>query len=249
VVGYKPTFNVIPRVGVKPVADTLDTVGLIARTVHDIALVFTVLTDGRTRQIEPVTAREWRIGFCRTPFWDRLDAVSASALEQLASGLSRSGAKVEDAVLPEGFELVWRAHETINRYESYRTFAYERESFSTLLSATLQERFAQGAQITLDDYLSARSLIAQWQDRLQDAFSRYDVLLTPSATGEAPEGLSDTGDALFNRGWTALYAPVVTVPIGRGVKQLPIGAQVIGPFGSDARTLAFAERVHRIFVG
>ncbi|MBI4190483.1 MAG: amidase [Betaproteobacteria bacterium] len=249
VVGYKPTFNLIPRAGVKPVADTLDTVGLIARTVRDVALAFTVLTDGGTLQFESITEREWRIGFYRTPFWERLDAASASALERLASGLSRSGAKVEEAVLPDGFDLAWSAQEKINEYESYRALAYEREFFPALLSATLRERLAKGAQCTLDEYLSARSSIAQLQGRLHDVFSRYDVLLAPSATGEALEGLSNTGDALFNRGWTALHVPVVTVPIGCGVKDLPIGAQVIGPFGGDARTLAFAERVHRTFVG
>jgi amidase len=249
VVGYKPTHNVIARAGVRPVGDSLDSVGLIARTVRDVALTLAVLTDGTTLQLDVVSGRERTIGFYRTPFRDRLDAASASALEQLASALSRSGAKVEEAVMPPGFELAWDAQETINEYETYHTCAYEREFFPELLSAELQERLAKGARHTLEEYLTARSSIERWRGTLNDAFSRYDVLLTPSAPGEAPAGLSETGDAVFNRVWNALQVPAATVPIGRGDKGLPIGAQIVGPFGGDARTLAYAELVHRTVAG
>jgi Asp-tRNA(Asn)/Glu-tRNA(Gln) amidotransferase A subunit family amidase len=245
VVGYKPTFDLIPRAGVKPVADTLDTVGLIARTVPDVALVLSVLTDGSMPRFETAGDRAWRIGFYRTPFWDRLDAESAAALEGLASRLARSGAKVETPTL-DGLESVWDAQQTVNEYETCRSFAYESKCFPEMLSAAIRERLASGAQRTLDEYLAARALIAQWQARLADDFSRYDALLAPSAPGTAPAGLSETGDALFNRVWSALHVPAVTVPIGRGAHDLPIGAQVIGAFGKDLATLALAEQVHRI---
>lgn len=249
VVGYKPTHDVIARAGVRPVSDTLDSVGLIARTVRDVALTLAVLTDGTMPQLDVDTARGWRIGFYRTPFWDRLDAASASLLEQLASALSRSGAKVEEVLMPKAFGLAWSAQETINEYETYHTCAYEREFFPELISAELRERLAKGARRTLDEYLAARSSIEQWRGTLNDVYSRCDVLLTPSAPGEAPEGLSETGDALFNRVWNALQVPALTVPIGHGVKGLPIGAQIVGPFGGDARALAFAELVHRTAAG
>lgn len=245
VVGFKPTFNVVPLAGVRRVADSLDTVGLIARTVPDVALASAILIGETTLQFDAATERKWRIGFCQGPFWEHLDATSASALERLACKLSSGGAKVEEAVLPGGIELAWKAQETISLYEAYRAFAFERAQFPTLLSARLQERLAKGAQCTFDEYLSTRSAIIELQVALHDMYSRYDVLLSPSATGEAPEGLSHTGDAIFNTGWTALHLPVVTVPIGNGANGLPIGAQIIGPFGGDARTLEFAERVHR----
>jgi amidase len=246
VVGFKPTFNLIPCAGVRPVADTLDTVGVMARSVADIALTLSILSDGSTAQLESVAVRGSRIGLCRTPFWKLLDEASASTLERVAAALSRAGAKIEEAAMPEAFEDAWRAQQTVNEYETYRTFAYERAFFPERLSTELRERLAAGAERTLTEYFSARSRLAVLQQELQDAFSAHDVLLAPSAPGEAPAGLHDTGDAVFNRVWSGLHVPAVTVPAGFGAKGLPIGAQIVGPFGSDARTLAYAERVHRI---
>ena len=246
VVAYKPTFDVIPRAGVSAVADTLDTVGVMARTVRDVALAFTVLTDGKPVDFASVAGRELRIGFYRPPFWDQLDAASAAALEELASALSRKGAKVTETALPDGLALA-RAAQKINMYESFRTFTYESQTFPKLLSANMAEKLARGADCTLDEYIAARASITQLQATLQNEFSRFDVLLAPSATGEALEGYGNTGDPMFNRGWTALHVPVVGVPIGRGIKGLPIGAQIVGPFGRDAVTLAIAERIHRTF--
>jgi amidase len=246
VVGYKPTHNLIPRAGVRPVADSLDSVGLIARSVRDIALMLAVLTDGSGLQLDAAAARGHRIGFYRTPHWGRLDASSMAALEAAAAALRRAGATVENCAMPEGFEEAWTAQQTINEYETFHSFAYERASFPHLLSAALNERLAHGAVRTRDEYLAACSSIQRWRVRCEDVFRRHDAILTPSASSEAPEGLTDTGDALFNRIWSALHVPAVTVPIGVGSLGLPIGAQIVCGYGCDARALACAELVHRL---
>jgi Asp-tRNA(Asn)/Glu-tRNA(Gln) amidotransferase A subunit family amidase len=80
---------------------------------------------------------------------------------------------------------------------------------------------------------------------MDDVFREFDVLLTPSAPGEAPEGLERTGSAVFNRPWTLLGVPCVTVPAGVGPHGLPVGVQLVGRYGDDARTFSYADWVRK----
>ena len=68
-------------------------------------------------------------------------------------------------------------------------------------------------------------------------FDNVDVLLTPSAIGEAPLGRQTTGDPVFNRMWTSLHLPCLTLPFGSGPNNLPIGVQLVGAFGRDHELL------------
>jgi Asp-tRNA(Asn)/Glu-tRNA(Gln) amidotransferase A subunit family amidase len=70
-----------------------------------------------------------------------------------------------------------------------------------------------------------------------------DILLTPAAHGEAPLGISSTGNAVFNFVWTSLHVPCVTVPAGVGSEGLPLGIQIVGRNGDDRATLAWAQWV------
>jgi Asp-tRNA(Asn)/Glu-tRNA(Gln) amidotransferase A subunit family amidase len=88
----------------------------------------------------------------------------------------------------------------------------------------------------------------QYRTRLAERFSEFDFLLTPAAPGEAPEGITSTGDSKFNRIWSLFGVPCVTVPAFKGPKGLPVGVQIVGPYGSDAQTLYWADWVHRALV-
>jgi Asp-tRNA(Asn)/Glu-tRNA(Gln) amidotransferase A subunit family amidase len=117
------------------------------------------------------------------------------------------------------------------------------------LSAALAARVEEGGRVTGEQYLEARAHGAQCRALLADAFGDCDVLLVPSARGEAPRGFETTGDPVMNQIWTFLHAPAVTVPVAQGPNGLPVGLQIIGRIGDDVRALAAAHFVHQRMAG
>ena len=245
IVGFKPTYNVVNRAGVKPNSESFDTVGWMARSVDDIALALAVLTREQPRHAHSASVGAPRIGFYRTPQWPQADAGTAGALEGALPVLARAGARVSEITLPEAFERLLEAKHRMNDYETVRALAYERSNFPDRISRSLSAKLREAEGCGLDEYIAARKLVAQCQRLLEDTFAQLDVLLVPSAPGEAPQGIETTGDSVFNRIWTALHVPAVTVPVFKGPSGLPVGAQLIGAFGDDYATLARAQWVRR----
>ncbi len=245
VVGYKPTYNMLQKSGVKPEADTLDTIGLMARTVPDVALFAAALTGFSHLQGAGLQANGApRIGICRTYEWSRAQPETVSAMERAATALAAAGAKVSDLSLPASFAGLLAAHQEILWYEVSRCFVDEFMRHPGLLSAPLRECCAKGFAGNPSDYLNALEVGRACRAQLNDAFGDCDVLLAPAAPGEAPQGLESTGDPVMNAVWTLLHAPCVTVPVATGPNGLPVGLQAVGRIGDDARTLACAQWVH-----
>jgi len=242
IVGFKPTFDTISAVGVKPNTKSFDTVGIMGRTVADVALAFAVMTRDEARFALPKVDKP-RIGFCRTPQWPKADAATMAALESAASKLAKAGARVSEVTLPAKFDELPGPRSKIGDYESSRALAWERRNFEDQIAVREKLRKADG--VTLDEYIAARKVLAECRRLLDIAFGDFDALLVPSAPGEAPKSLATTGDAVFNQIWTALHTPCVTVPVFTGPNGLPMGAQLVGAFGADYTTLACAEWAHR----
>ncbi len=236
VVAYKPTYNTLPRAGVKPNADSLDTVGVYARSVEDVAFFVSALTG---RGDLGATIDRPRIGMCRTWEWERVQPEMAAAFETAAKRLD-----APEARLPEAFKGLRAAHACILGFEGARCLADEYRRFPELLDPRLHKRCEDGYAIEWRDYAAARQLAARSRCALDEVFGDYDVLLAPAATGEAPLGLSSTGDVTMNVVWTLLHVPCVSVPAARSPNGMPLGLQVIGRIGDDARTLACAEWIH-----
>ena len=240
VVGYKPTFGLINRGGLKRLSEALDTIGVIARTVPDIALITEELTGlpvtdfNRAKDLKP------RIGICRTPYWDRADPASHANLETAARKLAAAGARVSDHDLAAEFALLADAQNTIIGYESSRALAYERTRFPQIISANLMGRLITGAKVTLADFQSALVLARRCRGRINNVFRKYDVLLTLSTPGEAP-GMETTGDPIFGVMWTTLHVPCLTLPFGTGPAGLPLGVQVVARHGRDTKLFIHAE--------
>ena len=152
---------------------------------------------------------------------------------------------VEQIVLPAPFPALLDAHGTINDYESSRALAHERRHFPHLLSPLLRSKLEQGDRRTFDEYVAAQQVAADCRRALRDVFAAFDVLLVPSAPGEAPLGLASTGDSIFNRLWSASYGPALTLPVATGPAGLPLGVQFVGEFGADHKLLAAAARIAR----
>jgi Asp-tRNA(Asn)/Glu-tRNA(Gln) amidotransferase A subunit family amidase len=227
---------------VKPVAESLDTVGLMARTVPDVSQLAALLIGFDVPTFDR-TANAPRLALCRTPAWASAELSTVAIVQEGIASLRKRGLPVAEVALPECLASALAAQATINLFESRRALAYERINFPGQISAALAQRLENGAAFTLSDYLAAHSQLARCRALLADLFKDYDVLLEPSATGEAPRGLASTGDAVFNRMWTALHVPCVSVPVLRGPAGLPLGLQVIGPMYEDRRTLEIAQRI------
>ena len=242
IVGFKPTFDTISPVGVKPNTKSYDTVGVMGRSVADVALAFAVMTGDAARFALPKVDRP-RIGFCRTPQWPNADAATMAALEGAASRLAKAGARVSEVALPERFHEFSSARIKVGDYESSRALAWERRSFEDKIA--VRDKLRKADAVTLEEYIAAQKVLEECRRLIGVALGDYDALLVPSAPGEAPKSLTTTGDAVFNQMWTALHTPCVTVPVFTGPNGLPMGTQLVGAFGADYKTLACAEWAYR----
>lgn len=240
IVGYKPSFGLIDRTGIKVLADSLDTIGLFARTVGDIAMVAALLS-GRPSMAREAALAAPRLAVFRTPFWDLADADAQDAFEESLRKLARGGARLEAIEDPGDFAALLSAHETIMQWEVPRALAYERLAGSHALQPATREGIAPLASLTAEAYDAACALAAAQALRWARALDGFDALVTLPARGEAPEGLASTGDPIFNRGWTQLRLPCVTVPAGHGASGLPLGLQLVGAPGADCLLLAAAR--------
>ena len=244
VVGYKPSYGMLSRSGMKMGAESLDTVGVLARSVKQAALLAGA-SAMRSDLIEIETLEKPKLGICRSPNWHHMLREGADGFADAAERLAAKGARFVDLELPFG-ELD-AAASTILVYEMARGLAYEVANHRSRVSPMLLERVDAGAVMPHSEYAKALSYAADCRRRLREYFSDMDAILTPSATGEAPLGLHSTGNTAMNRLWTLLRGPCVTVPAGTGPSGMPLGIQVVGLPGADARTLAVARYVERLF--
>jgi Asp-tRNA(Asn)/Glu-tRNA(Gln) amidotransferase A subunit family amidase len=235
-VGCKPSFNSINRAGLKFAAESLDTVGILARWAGDAALALHVLCG---RALATVGDRP-RVGLWRTPRWQDADAATHAAIERAAAVLAEAGARVAEFEMPEGSERLFDEHGIIMHYEVARALGWEYQHHRDLLSASLLPRVEEGRECPRPVYDQARELARDCRRRLSERMREVDFLLTPSAPAEAPGRLDTTGSSLFNRVLTLLGVPCVTLPFGTGPHGLPLGVQLVGRAEGDMELLAWA---------
>jgi Asp-tRNA(Asn)/Glu-tRNA(Gln) amidotransferase A subunit family amidase len=245
IVGFKPSFGMISRHGIKPLSESLDTAGVLARTVEDAALLVSVLA--RRAALRDLDAVEPpRVGVWRTWEWDHAAPETRAAVEAAARSLQAAGARVVEADLPAWLAHVDHAHHAIERFEMVDALAFERTHHPDLLSDALRARLDQAAQVAPELYAEQLAFARSCRRALEAVFGAHDVLLAPSAVGEAPPGLASTGSAVFNRGWTLLRVPCVTLPAARGPQGLPVGVQLVGAYGEDRKLLSIARWTERV---
>jgi Asp-tRNA(Asn)/Glu-tRNA(Gln) amidotransferase A subunit family amidase len=243
VVGYKPSFGTISRIGMKIMSDSLDTVGVMARSVADCAL-FAGAVSGRDLGDPDVRPdRGPRVGICRSPSWGVALPETVALLERVTVALGRAGAAVSLRELPEGIGALTAAHSVVMNNESARALGWELATAREQISEGLRERLEFGLWRSEVEVAQGYAVFAAAQAAFPAAMEGLDVLVTPSAPGQAPKGLEWTGDPAFNFIWTSLHVPCVTVPAGEGPDGLPLGIQVVGRLGEDRAVLAWAQWV------
>jgi Asp-tRNA(Asn)/Glu-tRNA(Gln) amidotransferase A subunit family amidase len=237
VAACKPSFGSINRAGLKFVSESLDTIGIFARTATELAPLMHVLTSRPLA--EPVTSKP-KIGFCRTPRWRDADGETRANLQRAAEQLAKAGAKVVDFELPKGSDAMFDRHHAVMGYESARALAYEYTRFPDQISATLRPRIEKGWKVTREEYDEVRGIARNCRRALADQLRDFDFLLTPSAPSAAPASLASTGDPVFNRAWTLFGVPCVTLPYGKAANGLPLAVQLVGAMDQDMKLLAWS---------
>jgi Asp-tRNA(Asn)/Glu-tRNA(Gln) amidotransferase A subunit family amidase len=241
VVAYKGTFGWADMAGVKPYAPSLDTLGFFAREANDLALIRAAY--GHEAAEPPKQAP--RIGFCRTVWWDEVEPANQKNLQLAARALRAAGARVRSWEMPESWHALIEAQNRVMTREATRAYARERTRYPHLISPSMTLALETGDKVSRAQYADARKRKRRALNDLAGVFERCDFLMAPSAKGEAPSGLGYTGDPLFNRFWTLLGVPCISLPFGTGPHDLPLAVQLIGPLRSDDRLIAWARWVER----
>jgi len=253
VYGLKPTRGLIPRHGMSRVAQTLDTVGLFARTLDDVALLLEscVAYDEGEFESSPRAQTAYgaiaaddppippMLGFVKTPHWNRLTDDAKDAFAEL---VERLGDRVEEVELSSAIEQAWEWHAIIMESEVAVNLSREWDKGRARLSERLRGRIERGRTHPAARYLEALAQIPRLNDGFTELFEqKYDALLTPAATGVAPSGLESTGDPVFCSLWTLCGVPALSVPLMSGANGLPLGAQLVASRHNDGRLLRTAR--------
>jgi Asp-tRNA(Asn)/Glu-tRNA(Gln) amidotransferase A subunit family amidase len=238
VAGFKPSYRLIPMVGVKDVSWHLDTAGLFGAGVADVAFAAAEVLD-RDLRVDRAAPAAPRIALTRTHLWQEASTAMQKAVETAGRVAAAAGAKVTELTLPPILEDAYEAQYTIQDYENVRALAFEYDRHRDRIDPLLRDHLTAALAITADQYDAARRTASRGRQALADAMADFDVIVTPSAPGAAPAGLGATGNPMFNRLWTLMGAPCVNVP-GLRDGDLPLGVQIVGRFGRDHAALEAA---------
>nr|WP_270939117.1 amidase [Roseomonas sp. MO-31] len=241
VVGFKPSFGTLHRAGMKVMSESLDTIGVLARSVADCALAMAAMSGRDFGDPEAKPGRAPRFGLTLGPEPDKAAPETVALLHRAAEAARKAGAEVVEFPLPPILMRAAELHPALMNMESAQAIRWELETARAQLSPVLVEKMdwarAQPAMLLAQARQAQTTAVAA----LYGLMGGLDALLTPSAPGEAPEGLGWTGDPAFNLLWTMLLGPNITVPAGTGPKGLPMGVQLVGRLGEDAAVLGWAR--------
>lgn len=243
VAALKPTWGLVPTEGLKPYAPSLDTITAMANSVADLELFLNSFAP-----LEPaaVVPKNLKIGFYKTAYWDEAQPETREALEQTMDLLRKNGSIVETIDGPTGHERLNEAQDTVMHGEGRVAYLAEYAQWREQLHLALRGEVDNVKDITSAQLAAASDFLAMMRPKMDNIMQRFDAVLTPAVPGEAPIGLASTGSAVFNRLWTGLHAPCITLPHFVGPKGLPVGIQLVARRYRDRHLLAVAKRIERM---
>ncbi len=240
IVGFKPTSGLISLAGAKTLAASLDAVGVFAKTVAGVAVLAGALS-GRREWMTLEEAPPPRLAMASSPEWNQVSPAARDAVQRAADLAAHHGATVRRENVPPSFSELAGVQTTIMAYEAARDLADERRRHFDRLSQPLRDLLMEGEGISPAAYDRACSQRDEGIRTLDELFGDADVLLAPSALGEAPLFEAGTGDPVMSRAWTLLGLPSISIPCGTGPNGLPLGLQIAGRPRQDNRLLAIAD--------
>ena len=250
VTGFKPSFGLLPTAGMKCFSWSLDTVGLFAPSVAEVAW-FAQAVSGHALALPTAPAsparptRSWVVGVPAAYPWGALSPSAQRAMDAGSQALRAAGAQLLPITLPAWIKEAFDAQDVIQGYEAWRCLAAEIDQHPEALSAVLRDYLLGARGISAQAYESAQNTAFEARLAWVEWCRQFDVLMTPSAPDEAPLGYASTGVSTFNRAWTLLGLPCVNVAGAVGVNGLPMGLQIIGAARADRQCLAAAGFLER----
>lgn len=242
VVGYKSSLTGLDRGGVRHLRPTLDTMGLFARSIDDIAALRGVLTGvGPAASVRGVNGL--RIGVCKTVSWNEAQPEAVQALERAARSVSAAGATTHDAEMPAVFDGIGQSFRIIAAVEVSRALAAEGRDHFAKLNHWVKDGLTFAATVDQAQFEQAQHHVVRCQQAMAEIFKGCDAIITPSTAGEASTDIVGVSNSAFNRIWTLLHVPCVTIPAYEGPNGMPVGLQVVGPVGDDDRLLALSPAI------
>ena len=241
--GYKGSHGEFSLAGIRPLSESLDSLGVLARCVEDLRLVRHVLLNGLTSEGRGAGSHPPRLGLYKTMHWEALQPAARGAVEAAVERLRGAGARVELLEPPASLQPLEDAQRSVMAYEAAHGYLFECTQYPQELSPQFRALCDQGRALSRAKYLEALQQIATAQADFARAFRGFDGWIAAAALGEAPPASEGTGDPVLSRPWTALQAPAVALPAGRGPRGLPVGVQLLAPKGSDDALLATAQWV------
>lgn len=252
VYGFKPSTGLIPRTGILTQSPPLDAVGVFGRTLDDVALLAEVLAghdpqdpSTRLRGAPPLVRMAATdavlpptLAWVATPFWDRVAPDAQAAFGELVELLAGRIAPFE---LPASAADAIGWQKTVMEADLAGSFEVEYQRGRDQLSASLRAQIERGQAVTAVAYRQALARVPVLLDSLETLFEHFDAIVTPATLGTAPQGLAATGDPLMCTLWTFLGMPCLSLPLLHGENGLPIGVQLVGQRGDDARLLRTAR--------
>jgi Asp-tRNA(Asn)/Glu-tRNA(Gln) amidotransferase A subunit family amidase len=245
VVGFKPSFGLFPPAGMRINTEALDTVGIMARSVDDIAL-FRAAMMAIPYEAPAMPESAPRLGLCRGPHWDEAQPEGRAILEAAADRLAAAGAVIKETKLPRECADGDERQTVIGSFEGLRNHMPELYRHEALLSPRLRDtKIARGRELSLAAFRKACRAAEKARAAAREWAGGFDAILTLPAPGQAPRGLASTGSAVFNALWTQLWMPCLTLPAGHGPDDLPVGIQLVGRRHNDTRLLEVGRWVER----
>jgi Asp-tRNA(Asn)/Glu-tRNA(Gln) amidotransferase A subunit family amidase len=223
-----------------------------ARSVEDVALIAEPLMgydehDKATRPGARMRLREVALqepplppvfAYAKTPNWQDAEPQTREAFDEVAESL---GGQVKPFNVPAMLGDAWTWHGTIMEADLARHYHVEYERGRDRLSEPLRAQIERGLKVLAVDYNNAVDRIATMEEAFDEVFDRCDAILTAAAAGPAPRGLESTGSPSFCTLWTFAGMPAITLPLLRAENGMPMGIQLVGRKGDDARLLRTAR--------
>jgi Asp-tRNA(Asn)/Glu-tRNA(Gln) amidotransferase A subunit family amidase len=236
ITGFKPTYNLLPMEGVLPLSKSLDTLGFFTHTAKDMLALW--------EAIGHPTGSVENFALAAPDPLPRVEPAMAAAFKHALPSLRSAGLSIKLMDIAPMLVKLSDASNTVMFYEGAR-FHHERFKEYGSRLADLADLVREGIQIPAVRYNEAMRYIADCRARFAEIYKETPVILSPAATGPAPQGLSSTGDASMNAPWTALGCPAMSIPLPVA-SGLPLGLQITADRGQDARVLRTAVRVESI---
>lgn len=258
VVGFKASFGAVAREGVHPVSDSLDHIGFLTRSVADAVYAFNLLKNISADENDAIVIPELilksphdllnhqqpRFALLKSPFDHLLDQEQIDTLNTAVTQLKASGASVQELTLPQTYWEGVEALAVLMACEAALVHQKHVDQFPELLGADIKELVEKGNAYSASEYIKAKNLQMTLRKSIGEYFQNFDAILAPPATGEAPKGLSFTGNPIFCSLWSFIGTPAIALPVSKSSNGLPLGIQLIGNYKEDETLVnmaAFAE--------